>query len=326
MQRRDFLYASAPFLAWPAVGALAQPRAWPERPITMVYPYAAGGAATLFGIALAERLQQELGQPVVAESRSGAGGAIGCAAVARAKPDGYTILLGATGATLITPYSTRNPGFDPVRDFESVALLTRQPMTFIVSRNFPARTLKEAVDLIKANPGTYSYASAGTGALAHLGMEYLMQQAGGLKMTHVPYKGGAPAMSDVIGGHVPMLLENLSVVAEQHRMQRVRVLAVLAGERSPLLPQVPTAIEQGFPNLEVETSYLLMAPKGTPAAVLDHLDRASRNVLGSVQFQQFGHAHGIEINTRSTPALATAFVRSESAKWSRVVRAIGFQA
>ena len=326
MRRRDILGIAG------AGGVLSLPSrafaqsGYPERAITMIYPYAVGGAADVFGRALAERLRADLGQPVISESKPGAGGAIGCSFVARAKPDGYTLLLGATGATLITPYAISNPGFDPVQDFESIGLLTRQAMTFIVSPGFPARDLREAVDVIRANPGRYTYASAGTGALAHLGMEYFKLQAGGLQMEHVPYKGGAPAMADVMGGHVPMLLENLSQVIEQHKAGRLKVLAVLAEERSPLLPDVPTAIEQGFAGMDVQTSYVLMAPAATPRRVLERLDRAVRRAVNDPEFVAFGNARGIEINPKSTPELASAFVKSESAKWSRVIKAIGFKA
>jgi tripartite-type tricarboxylate transporter receptor subunit TctC len=323
MNRRDLLKLGL----LPVLGAETRDvgaQAYPTRPVTMIYPYAAGGAATLFGQAFGERLQKELGQAVVVESRPGAGGAIGGAAVARAKADGYTLLLGATGATLITPYAMAKPTFDPLRDFEPIAFLTRQPMTFVVSNDFPARSLKEAVALVKANPGKYSYASAGSGALAHLGMEYLKQVAG-LDMVHIPYKGGAPAMTDIIAGHVPMLLENLSQVVEQHKAGRVRVLAVLSEERSPLLPEVPTGVEQGFPGLVVQTSYVLLAPLGTPKDVLDRLDQASRRIVSDPLFQAFGQKNGIEINPRSTPQATAAFIRSECAKWSQVIHSIGFK-
>lgn len=323
MNRRDFVRIGVlPVFGFRPWDALAQ--SYPERTVTMLYPYAAGGAATMFGQALADRLQRELGKTVIAESRPGAGGAIGGSAVARAKPDGYTLLLGATGATLITPYAMTRPTFDPVRDFEPIAFLTRQPMTFVVSPQFPARTLKEAVEVIRANPGKYSYASAGTGALAHLGMEYLKQQAG-LDMVHVPYKGGAPAMTDIMAGHVPMLLENLSQVIEQHKAGRVRVLAVLSEARSPRLPDVPTAVEQGFADLVVQTSYILLAPAGTPKVVIDRLDHAVRKIVADPEFQAFGDKNGIEINTRSTPEAAATFIKSEGAKWSRVIQAIGFK-
>jgi tripartite-type tricarboxylate transporter receptor subunit TctC len=326
MQRRQMLgLLAAATGSGLAAGARSQ-GTYPERTIQMIFPYAAGGAADVFGRALADRLRADLGRPVVAESKPGAGGAIGCSYVARAKPDGYTLLLGATGATLITPYAIANPGFDPVKDFEPIGLLTRQAMTFIVSPNFPANNLREAVDVIRANPGRYSYASAGTGALAHLGMEFFKLQAGGLRMEHVPYKGGAPAMTDVMGGHVPMLLENFSQIIEHHKAGRLKALAILAGQRSPLLPDVPTAIEQGFAGMDVQTSYILMAPLGTPRAILDRLDQAVRKTVNDPDFIAFGAARGIEINPLSTPALAAEFVRSESRKWSHVIQTIGFKA
>ncbi len=324
MDRRVLLKAGAVSMLAPASWSVVA-QGYPERTVVMIYPYAAGGAATLFGQALAERLRRELGQPVIAESRPGAGGAIGGSLVARAKPDGYTLLLGATGATLITPYAMNKLPFDPVSDFEPIAFLTRQAMTFVVNPQFPARTLKEAVELIRTNPGKYSYASAGTGALAHLGMEYFRMQSGDLDMVHVPYKGGAPAMTDLMAGHVPMLLENLSQVIEHHKAGRVRVLAVLANERSALLPDVPTAIEQGFADMDVQTSYVLLAPAGTSAAVIDRLDRAVRNVVSDKAFQAFGAQNGIEINAGSTPAAARAFIKAETEKWSRVIKTTGFK-
>lgn len=324
MFRRVLLKAGA-LSALTSWHRLVSAEGYPDRPITMLYPYAAGGAATLFGQAFADRLRRELGQPVIAESRPGAGGAIGGLAVARARPDGYTLLLGATGATLITPYAMPKLPFDPVRDFVPIGYLSRQAMTFVVNPQFPAKSLKEAAELIRANPGKYSYASAGTGALAHLGMEYFRIQAGNLDMVHVPYKGGAPAMADLMGGHVPMLLENLSQVVEHHKAGQVRVVAVLANERSPLLPDVPTAIEQGFPGMVVETSYVLLAPAGTPAPVVQRLGDAVHRVVTDPDFQAFGTRNGIEINAGSTPQAAEAFIKSETTKWSRVIGAIGFK-
>jgi tripartite-type tricarboxylate transporter receptor subunit TctC len=326
MQRRSVLSLLAAVSGATMVRDITAQSAYPERTIQMIFPYAAGGAADVFGRALAEKLRADLGRPVVAESKPGAGGAIGCSYVARAKPDGYTLLLGATGATLITPYAIANPGFDPVKDFESIGLLTRQAMTFVVSPNFPANNLREAVNVIRANPGKYNYASAGTGALAHLGMEFFKLRAGSLRMEHVPYKGGAPAMTDVMAGHVPMLLENFSQIIEHHKAGRVKALAILAESRSPLLPDVPTAIEQGFPGMDVQTSYVLMAPRGTPGSVLDRLDRAVRKTVNDPEFIAFGAGRGIQINSASTPALANEFVLAESRKWSNVIRSIGFKA
>jgi tripartite-type tricarboxylate transporter receptor subunit TctC len=307
-----------------AGGAMAQGR-YPERPILMVYPYAAGGAADVMARAVGDKLRVLLGQPVVTESKPGAGGAIGTAFVARAKPDGYTLLMGATGSHTNTPFAMDNPGFDPVKDFQVITALTRQPMAFVVNPAFPAKDLRELTALVRANPGKYAYASAGSGALAHLGMELYKMRAGGLQMTHAPYKGGAPAMNDVIAGHVPMLLDTLSTVLEQHRAGRIRIVAILSPDRSSRAPDIPTGIEQGIAGLDVQTCFFLFAPAGTPQPIMDVLAQASMKVAADADFQKFAAERGIEVMQDMTPAKSAIFVRGEIDKWSQVIKAVGLK-
>jgi tripartite-type tricarboxylate transporter receptor subunit TctC len=272
---------------------------------------------------LAQRLTPLLGEAVVVENKAGAAGTIGCVEVARAKPDGYTLLMGTTGTHAINPSTMVNPRYDAVRDFAPIALLGTQPFSIAVYPGLPAQTLRELVALAKANPGKYAYASAGAGGIAHLTAELFKLQAGDLDITHVPYKGGGPAMQDVLAGHVQIFSDSFSTTYPQHKVGKLRVLAMTGEKRSASAPDIPTAIEAGVPGLVSSTAGILLAPANTPPAVIDTLYRAVAKALADEGFLKDLEALSIDPVTDAGPEKTAQFIRSEIARWAPIIKATG---
>jgi tripartite-type tricarboxylate transporter receptor subunit TctC len=325
MRRRDLL-------AWglAALPAVAQGRAsaqskYPERAIRLVIPFPPGGVFDAVGRPWADRVKSTLGT-VVVENIGGAGGSLGAGMVARAQPDGYTILLGGGGAFVIAPIAASRPPFDPIRDFEPIALLATTGLAIVAHPSLPAKTLPELIDYAKRNPGKLSYGSAGVGTMNHLAGELLKTLTGAADIVHVPYKGAGPAMNDLISGQIPIASVNVTAqVIELNRSGQLRILAVTTPSRLSAAPDIPTAVEQGLPGMIAQNFIGLFAPARTPHAVIEQVAQATRAVMGDEQFRRSQAASGFELDLDSTPEKTRHLVVDEIARWTPVIKAIGLK-
>lgn len=318
-QRRHMLLSIAAGAALAAPG-LAQ-RGYPDKPIRVVVAFAAGGPTDVMARRLAERLTQRLGQPVVVDNRTGNAGGIGASEVARAKPDGYTLLVAVSSSHAILPTLMARPSFDPVADFSGVAVLGVVPMAIAVHPSFPARNFQELLAVIRQSPGRYTYGSSGVGGISHFTAELLMREAPGVTLTQVPYRGASAALQDLIAGQIPMVTDTLASVVPAQVNGQVRILATFAERRLPSLPDTPTAIEEGLPGMVANTYNALLAPTGTSPEILDVLNRATLQALAEPGFQEFMRANTIDPRPDSTPESTMAYIRSELDKWRLVIRA-----
>src|SRR5512139_3495202 len=257
-------------LALAAAPAVAQD--YPNRPITLIVPFPPGGSTTIVGRIVADKMSEVLGQSIVVDNRGGAGGTIGSRAVAKSAPDGYTILLGYTGTLAIGPSLYGNVGYDPRTDFEPIGRIGTAPNTLVVHPSFPVHSVPELVAYAKANPGKVNFGSAGIGTVSHVCGEYFATMAG-IQLVHIPYKGTGPAIVDLLGGHIPMAFAPIPATHEQAKSGSLRMLAVTSAKRSALLPDVPTIAEQGLTGFEAVLRYGLVAPAGTPKAIIERLNK-----------------------------------------------------
>jgi tripartite-type tricarboxylate transporter receptor subunit TctC len=323
LTRRTLSAAALGLLA--AAPAWAQQAAWPARPIVFVVPQNPGGANDVIARAVAQGLENSLGQPVVVENRPGAGGNLGTSQVARTAPDGHTFLVTAQSAHTINPALYSKIPFDPVKDFTPVMQLAVAPYLLVVNPNFPAKTLDELVAYAKAHPGKVEYASAGNGTLNHLLGEMLNSMAG-IQLQHVPYKGVAPALNDVLGGQVPLLFGSLPSTLPHIQAGRLRALAVSGGARSPLLPDVPT-IGETVPGYNGTLWVGLFAPEGVPGPVLAQLQDGMARALAASDLRSKLEASGVEMagpaDRPVAPAQMAALLREDIARWARIVKASG---
>ncbi|MBX9826034.1 MAG: tripartite tricarboxylate transporter substrate binding protein BugD [Xanthobacteraceae bacterium] len=320
MFRLNLLVAAALIV----VPVAAQAQAYPSRPVSMVVAAAAGGPIDVFARIMAERMSPSLGQRVVVENVGGGGGTLGGQRVVRAEPDGYTTLLG-TIATHANPqlYSDK-PLYDPLKDFEPVALMAEIPLILIARKDLPANTFEEFVAYAKANPGKLNYGSAGVGSAAHLGC-VMLEQAVGVPFQHVPYRGTGPAMQDLIAGRLDIICDIAVTAVQSIKGGNVKALANLSGTRSPVLPDLPTAAENGLPSVAAYTWTALFAPKGTPAPVVAKLNAAATAAMegAGLRDQLDALAATLVAPERRTPAYATGFVKAEWDKWGAAIRAGG---
>ena len=296
--------------------------AWPEKPIRMLIPYPPGGPTDLVGRALAQKLNEAFGQQIVIDNRGGGNGIIATEIVARAVPDGYTIFLATPGQLVTLPLLMSKLPFDTYRDFQPVTKVVATPQVLPVNPKLPVQTVAELVAHAKARPGQLSYGSVQTGGTGHLGME-LLSQSTGIRMVHVPYKGTAPAMTDVISGQVQLMFTSLPTVSQHHRTGRVRIIATGAAKRTAAIPDVPT-IGETIPGFELVTWYGLFVPRKTPRPIVDRLHRESVKALASPDVAQLFAVQGIEADT-TTPEALEAYMRAESARWGKVIRTAGIK-
>ncbi|KQP15097.1 tripartite tricarboxylate transporter substrate binding protein [Pseudorhodoferax sp. Leaf267] len=303
--RRSILLATAALALAPALHAEAP---YPARPITLVNPYAAGGPADTLARGLARLLEARLKQPIVVDSKPGGAATIGTGFVARARADGYTLLIGTSAGHVVTPLMQKIP-FDGVADFAFIAGVANQPSVLVVHPSVGVASVAELVALAKSRPGQLNYASAGSGGATHLGAEAFLQRAG-IQITHVPYGGAAPAIKDVLGGQLQMGMLNLGATQAFIADGKLIPLAYGGAQRSPLLPQVPTMAEAGFKGSEVSTWYTLAAPKGTPPAVLEVLRKAVAQAQADPAYQTLLTSLGAE-RLELSPAQTTAFVQAD---------------
>ncbi|TRL32055.1 Bug family tripartite tricarboxylate transporter substrate binding protein [Rhizobium straminoryzae] len=297
--------------------------AFPDRTVTLVVPFAAGGSTDVVARVIAERMSADLGQPVVVQNVAGAGGSLGAGNVARAEPDGYTILMGTVATHALNPLMLKTKPYDAEKDFAPISLLVVVPNVLVVNPQLPAKTVAELLALLKANPDKYSYASSGNGTPLHLSGE-LFNSMAGVKMQHVPYKGSGPALNDLIGNQVSIMFDNLPSSSGHIKAGTLRALAVTTAERAPSFPDVPTMAEAGIPGYETYTWNALFAPAGTPKPVIDRLNAAAKAALANPGVVGRMKDFSATI-VASTPEALGAHVKAEVAKWGPVVRAANVQ-
>jgi tripartite-type tricarboxylate transporter receptor subunit TctC len=294
---------------------------WPAKPIRIVVPFAPGGVTDNSARVVADRLGARLGQQVIVENRGGAGGTIGAEAVAKAPPDGYTLVVGTTSTHAVAPSVYGKIGYDPVKDFAPISLIAVTPYLLVVNPSVNVKSLPEFVGYVKARPGKLNYASAGTGSTTHLAME-MLKSAAGLYVVHIPYNGNGPAGTAVIAGQVEILFGSLPAVLPHAKSGRVRPLAVGTPKRSPSLPEVPTVAESGFPGFDASLWLAIMAPAGTPAPIVDRLHKEVVAAVASPDAAEALNKAGAEPIT-STPAELAAMVKDGAEKYAKVVKQAG---
>ncbi len=301
-------------------GAAAADDRWPQRQVTIIVPFAAGGTADLFGRMLGAQLQAKYGQPFVVENRAGAAGNLGATAAARAAPDGYTILLGTTGPFAINPSLYSKLPHDTVRDFQPVSLIARVPNLLVVSNKLPAKTVPEFIAYLKANPDKLSYGSSGVGSSQHLGTELFLTKTG-TKMTHVPYRASNEIMNALLGGHIDIALDNITLVLPQVKAGTVRPLGMSTLQRSPSAPDIAT-IAETLPGFEASAWHGIFLQTAAPRSIVPKLNADIRQFLGSAEVKAKFFEIGA-VPAPMTPEDFTAFVGEERKKWAEVVKASG---
>jgi tripartite-type tricarboxylate transporter receptor subunit TctC len=299
-----------------ATGAAAQP--FPSKPIRLVVTYPAGGGADLMARLIAPKMAETLGQPVVVENKPGASGQIGAGEVARAAPDGYTLGLDAANHAVNPSLFPKLP-YDPEKAFHPISLLVQFPNVLVVTPSFAARNVQELIAMAKARPGTIAFASSGNGSAQHLAGELFRQKAN-VDITHVPYKGGGPALNDVIGGQVPVFFANMASGLPHVKGGRLRALAITGAQRSPALPEAPTMAEAGLAGYKVYEWNAVLAPAGTPAPIVARLAEAIGKALQAPDVRERVASLGGEIAALG-PAETARFIREQTELWGRVVRA-----
>jgi tripartite-type tricarboxylate transporter receptor subunit TctC len=309
------------FLALLALGLMTAPLAaqdYPTKPIRIVVPYPPGGPTDLVGRTYAGKLQDMWGHPAVVENRSGANGNIASQLVAKSAPDGYTLLLHAS-SFIINPYLYKETGYHPFKDFTPISLLFDYKLIVVVHPSFPARTFKELVDLAKAKPGAINFASAGgVGAPTHLSVE-MFKQIAGIDLVHIPYQGGAPAVNDLLAGHVPLMFNNPTQSLGHIKAGKLRALATTGLKRSKQMPELPTVAELGYPGYDVGTWFGLWAPAGTPASVVEKLNAAMAKISAMPDVLAKLDEQGLNVIGSSVAELE-AYQKAESERWGKVIK------
>ena len=295
--------------------------AFPEKPIRVVIGFPAGGPLDQHARLLAERLQAVLGQPIIIDYKSGAGGTVGAQDVMKAPPDGYTLMLANTGVMVINPALYTRLPYNTLKDFTPIARTAMQPLALLVNPKLPVTTLKEFVDYTRARPGQVNYGSAGNGGISHLVPE-MFKSAAGLFMVHIPYRGSAPAFTDLMGGQVQFMGESIPQAANYHKQGKVRALAVTSKERNPALPDIPTVIESGFKGFEVVGFYGFLAPGGLPADITAKLSDAFRQVMTNADIRSRMVTQGADPAFLGSEDFAK-FIAAELPRWAQAVKTSG---
>ena len=294
--------------------------AYPDKPIKLIVPYPPGGATDVIGRILAKNLGESLGQQVLVENRSGAGGNIGAEAVAKATPDGYTLLMGAvTSHSTMATLEKGKLRYDILKDFAPVMIVGSVPLVVVVNPNVPVRTLKGLVDYAKANPDKLNYASSGAGAPQRMGAEIFQKEAG-IKITHVPYKGSGPAMTDLVAGQVNMMVETVPAALPFITAGQLRPLAVTTAKRISMLPDIPTTAESGMPALEVSSTFGVLAPAGTPMPIVDQLNSAIAKLLLNPEVKEAFLKQGVYAATPTKPKQSAELLAGEVRRWEKVIK------
>ncbi|GKT17011.1 tripartite tricarboxylate transporter substrate binding protein [Acidovorax sp. SUPP2522] len=308
------------FLAAISLGILAfgaQAQAWPEKPVTLVVPFPPGGSTDQVARAVGPRLTEKFKQSFLVDNKPGATGTIGATFVQRAAPDGYTFLVTSLGPLVIVPHLLKGLQYDALHGFDLITVAVQSPNVLVVPANSPHKTVADVIAYEKANPGKMSFASAGNGSSDHLTAELFWQQTG-TKGVHIPYKGGAPAHTDLIGGQVDASFQNINAVSQYIKAGKMRALAITSAKRSPVLPEVPTLAEAGVPNVEVASWQAIVAPKGLPPAVREKAHAAFVEALKDPKVREQFTSIGFEMVT-NTPEQFAAFQQQEFARWKKVI-------
>ena len=295
--------------------------AYPDKPIKVIIGFPAGGPLDAHIRLLVDKLQNALGQPIIVDYKSGAGGAVGAQFVAQSPADGYTLLLANTGTMVINPAVYTKSPYDTLKDFQPIARTAQQPLALIVNNDVPAQTLKELIAYAKAHPGKLNYGSAGNGGISHLVPEMLKTETG-IFMVHIPFKGSAPAFTDLIAGHVQFMAESVPQAANYAKQGKVRALAVTSAKRNPALPNTPTVLETGVANLDVVGFYGILAPKGTPPEVVSKLNQAFKETLDSPEIQKKMIDQGADPAYLNADQF-TKFLSAEMPRWANAVKQAG---
>ena len=320
MKRRHLIVAAAGLVAAPAI-VRAQAK-YPERTMRLVVPFAPAGPTDIIGRMVAEKMTALLGQTMIVDNKAGAAGSIGAVEVKNAKPDGYTFLFAPSSTHAINPTAFVKPAYDAVKDFTPISSICVNPLVLVTHPSMPDSVMG-LVELMKKNPGKYSYASSGNGSILHLATEYFKREVGGMDVEHIPYKGSSPALQDVMSGQVAWMMETFSTTLQQHRAGKVRILAYAHAKRAPIAPEIPTMIEAGVKGYEAYTFNLILGPAGTPQNVVDIIDQASRKLMADPTAIKFLEDIAAVPTVDTTPALTAKFIRDEIAKWAPVIRAAG---
>ena len=318
--RREFLTGTLVSLA---LVRAANAQEYPTRTITLIVPFPPGGSTSVMARIVAERMSATLGQQIIVDNRGGAGGTLAARAFVSATPDGYTIFLGYSGTIAIGPSLYANAGFDPRKDFAPIGLIASAPAVLVVHPSFAPRSVADLIALAESKPGVINFGSAGNGTLTHMAAELFISMAG-IKLTHIPYRGSGPVLADLLGGHIPMSFTPIPVAHGHVASGKLIALAVTSTKRTPLLPEVPTIAETGLPGYEAVLHYGLLAPAGTPRAIIDRLNRELRAALASEEVKKRLVTEGAD-PLPSSPEQYAADIDEEEKKWSRVVKQIGLK-
>ena len=315
--------AAALALSFCQIAAHAQDAAYPNRPIKMLVGFGAGGGTDIVARIMAQKMSEILGQSIVVENRTGASGMIAAEDEAKSAPDGYTLMMGSQTTYAVAPNLYRKVTLDPAKDFAGVAVTGASPLVLVVNPSFAAHSVKDVIAMAKADPGKINFGTGGLGTTPHMTAE-LFQYTAGIKMVHVAYRGEAPAINDLLAGQIPLMFANLSAVMGNLKGGTLRALAVTGAHRSPSAPDVPTVAESALPGFEAETWWGIVAPTGTPPAVLAKLNAAARKALADDEtkkrFADLGMTNG-----GSSPEELDAYIKSEIAKWSKVIKDANIQ-
>ncbi|WP_440110012.1 Bug family tripartite tricarboxylate transporter substrate binding protein [Acidovorax sp. BL-A-41-H1] len=319
--RRGFALGAVLSAALLATSPAALAQAYPSKPITIIVPFAAGGTTDILARIVGQALTTELGQPVVVDNRAGAGGNIGGAAAAKAASDGYTLFMGTVGTHAINASLYKKMPFDPVKDFAPLTRVATVPNLLVAHPSQPFKTVKDMIAYAKANPGKLTFGSPGSGASPHVSGE-LFRSMTGTDLLHVPYKGSAPAMTDLLGGQISIMFDNMPSAIQHVRSGKLVPIAVTTAKRSPELPNVPTIAESGVPGYEATSWFGMFSPAATPAPVVAQLNKAIVKVLNQPDVKKKIAEQGGDV-VAETPEQFAAFIKAESTKWSKVVKESG---
>ncbi|HEY2872855.1 MAG TPA: tripartite tricarboxylate transporter substrate binding protein [Reyranella sp.] len=320
MKRRHFLVASVGTLAAPAI--VRADAKYPDRPIRFVIPFAPAGPTDIIGRKAAEKMSGLLGQTWVVDNKAGAAGSIGAVEVKNAKPDGYTLLCAPSSTHAVNPTAFVKPAYDAVKDFTPVGSICVNPLVLVVRPDMPDSVMG-LVELMKKNPGKYSYGSSGTGSILHLASEYFKREVGGMDVVHVPYKGSMPALNDMMSGQIAWMFETFSTTLQLHRSGKARILAYAYSKRASIAPEIPTMNEAGVKGYEAYTFNLILGPAGLQKPVVDTLDQACRKMMADPEMVKFLEDIAAVPATDTSPERTAKFIKDEIAKWAPVIKAAG---
>jgi len=318
MNRMFIVMLGSALLAGFCGTALAQKTSYPTKPIRIFVAYTPAGATDILARAVGQKMTEHWGQPVIIENRPGAAGNIGTEMAARATPDGYTLIMGTAGTHGINPNLYRNLSWDPIKSFEAVSLVAMVPNIMVVNNSLPVKSVKELIAYAKANPGKLNYGSPGIGSTAHLSME-LFKSMTGTDLNHIPYKGSAGVLADIMGGQIAVTIDNIPPYLPQVKAGKIRALAVSPSKRSPAAPDLPTIAEAGVPGYDSGAWFGLLAPAHTPKAIVNQLSVETARILKLPDVAQRLSALGAE-PVGSTPAEFAALIKSENTKWAKVIK------